>query len=490
VVFDCAARYKGTSLNDQLLSGPDLTNSLFGVLVRFRQEPVALSSDIEAMFHQVLVDPKDVDALRFLWWPDDDLSKQPVEFRMKVHLFGSTSSPSCASFGLRKTAQDNAGDFDHEVIDTVLKNFYVDDCLKSVKSTEVAVKLREDLCALLLRGGFRLNKWLCNRKEVLESIPTPYRAPSVLDLDLDSNVLPTERTLGVQWNMNSDMFTFKITPKDKPFTRRGILSVTSSIYDPLGMVSPIIVTAKRLLQDLCKQGLGWDEEISKQESHCWRLWLSDLPLLSSVALPRCLRPVDFGQTQNAELHHFADASQFAYGTVSYARFVNENGRIYCSFLAGKSRLVHIKQMTIPRLELSAAVLAVRMNQTLQEELQLKFDRSTFWTDSTAVLQYIKNEDKRFYTFVANRLAVIHDGSDLSQWNYVPTNINPADDVSRGLTAKELLSSERWFRGPAFLWEKKSSWPMNPVSSAIIADDDPEVRARGQANHVTQMEEER
>ena len=105
MVFDCAARYKGTSLNDQLLSGPNLTNSLFAVLVRFRQEPVALSSDIEAMFHQVTVDPKDVDALRFLWWPDDDLSKQPVEFRMKVHLFGSTPSPSCASFGLRKAPQ-------------------------------------------------------------------------------------------------------------------------------------------------------------------------------------------------------------------------------------------------------------------------------------------------------------------------------------------------------------------------------------------------
>jgi len=131
-----------------------------------------------------------------------------------------------------------------------------------------------------------------------------------------------------------------------------------------------------------------------------------------------------------------------------------------------------------------------MNQTLQEELQLKFDRSTVWTDSTAVLQYIKKEDKRFYTFVANRLAVIHDRSDLSQWNYVPTNINQADDVSRDLTVKELLSSERWFRGPAFLWENKSSWPMNPVSLAIISDDDPEVRARGQANHVTQMEEKR
>ena len=109
--------------------------------------------------------------------------------------------------------------------------------------------------------------------------------------------------------------------------------------------------------------------------------------------------------------------------------------------AGKSRFAHTKQMTIPRLELSAAGLAVRMNQTLQEEFQLTFDRTTLWTDSTAVLQYTKNKDKRFYTFVANRLAVIHDGSELSRWNYVPTNINPADDVSRGLTMKELLSNE-------------------------------------------------
>ena len=134
-----------------------------------------------------------------------------------------------------------------------------------------------------------------------------------------------------------------------------------------------------------------------------------IPLLSSVTLPRCLKPIDFGRIENAELHHFADASHIAYGTVSYARLVDENGRMHCNFLAGKSRLAHMKQMTIPRLELSAAVLAVRMNQMLQEEFQLKFNKTVFWTDSTAVLQYIKNEDKRFYTFVANRLAVIHDG---------------------------------------------------------------------------------
>ena len=176
VVFDCAARYRGVSLNDQLLHGPDLTNNLFGVLERFRQESLALVSDIEAMFQQVSVDPKDHDALRFFWWPDDDLSKQPIEYRMEVHLFGSTSSLSCARFSLRKTAQDQGGDFSPEVISTVLKTFYVDDSLKSVASSSVARHLRKELSELLSKGGFRLTKWLCNDRDVLDSIPRSERA--------------------------------------------------------------------------------------------------------------------------------------------------------------------------------------------------------------------------------------------------------------------------------------------------------------------------
>ena len=119
VVFDCSAKYRGTSLNDQLLQGPDLTNTLVGVLTRFREESVALMSDVEAMFHQVKVRPDDRNALRFLWWPDGDLSKQAEEFQMTVHLFGGTSSPSCANFALRKTADDNEGDFDPETIQTI-----------------------------------------------------------------------------------------------------------------------------------------------------------------------------------------------------------------------------------------------------------------------------------------------------------------------------------------------------------------------------------
>ena len=172
VVFDCSAQYKGTSLNDQLLSGPDLTiNSLVGVLLRFRQESIAMMSDVEQMLHQILVDPKDQDAFRFLWWPKGDLKAKAEEFQMLVHLFGATSSPSCANFALRKTAEDNRKDFDLSVIETVNRNFYVDDCLKSVATIESALHFVNELPRLLQRGGFNLTKWVSNRREVTTAIP-------------------------------------------------------------------------------------------------------------------------------------------------------------------------------------------------------------------------------------------------------------------------------------------------------------------------------
>ena len=160
------------------------------------------------------------------------------------------------------------------MIDTALKNFYVDDCFKSVQSSCAAIDLRSQLCELFQRGGFRLTKWSCNSKDVLESIPKTDRAPSIFDLDLNAEEPPIERTLGVQWSMETDMFIFKLLPKDKPYTRRGILSVTSSIYDPLDIISPVVLSAKKLTQDLCKQGLSWDEEIKEEEEAVrWKKWL-------------------------------------------------------------------------------------------------------------------------------------------------------------------------------------------------------------------------
>ena len=155
--------------------------------------------------------------------------------------------------------------------------------------------------------------------------------------------------------------------------------------------------------------------------------------------------------------------------------VNQKGDVHCSFLIGKSRLAPLKAVTIPRMKLSAAVVATRLDKMMRQELNLAIDESTFWTDSTCVLRYIENESRRFQTFVANRVSKIHDASKPSQWRYVSTNLNPADDTSRGLTATEILENERWLMGPAFLRKSIEHWPSQDLSNSEIQENDPELK---------------
>ena len=189
----------------------------------------------------------------------------------------------------------------------------------------------------------------------------------------------------------------------------------------------------------------------------------------------CLKPPDFGCTAVAQLHHFSDASEYAYGTVSYLRLENKQGGKHCWFLMGKSRVAPLKQVTIPRLELTAAVVAVKMDKMLRQELQLPLQPSTFWTDSTTVLRYIDSETARFKTFVANRVTLIREATKPSQWNYVGTAENPADQASRGLKAKTLMQEGTWIKGPKFLLQGEHDWPKQPVQRKESLQDDPEVK---------------
>ena len=452
VVFDCASVFHGSSLNTQLLQGPDLTNNLVGVLTRFREEPVAMMADVESMFHQVNVSPRDYDALRFLWWPGNDLSKEPQEFQMLVHLFGATSSPCCANFALRRTAHDNLDDFDISVIETVKRNFYVDDCLKSVADDEKGITMASDVTQLLARGGFHLTKWVSNSTKVLESIPESERSGSVKNLNFDQPAV--ERALGVKWDIVTDEFGFKVTIKEKPLTRRGILSIVSSVYDPLGFTAPVLLVAKILMQDLCRSNLAWDDSLESRHAVRWNLWLNELPKIQRLSVGRCVKPPSAERIVSTQLHNFADASQSGYGAVSYLRFKDVNDNIHCSFVMGKSRVAPIKETTIPRLELSAAVVATRLERMIRNESDIKIDRSIFWTDSTCVLSYLTSTSKRFKTFVANRVSTIRETSSPSQWRYVNSAQNPADDASRGLSAEALLKNQRWLRGPEFLWKSE------------------------------------
>ena len=271
--------------------------------------------------------------------------------------------------------------------------------------------------------------------------------------------------------------------QERPLTRRGMLSVVSSVYDPIGFLALFTLPAKLMLQNLCRLSYSWDDLVPQSYQLQWARWLEDLKRLSSFSVPRCIKPKDFGQFTSAQLHHFSDASEDGYGTVSYLRLLNDEEKVHLAFILGKARVAPVKKVTIPRMELTAAVLVLRVDRMLKAELQLELEVSTFWTDSTTVLKYIRNETKRFHTYVANRISIIREATAVSQWRDVDTKQNPADGASRGVKAEYFLTRNRWIHGPVFLFKNEKDWPVNIVDSDFTSIDDQEVKGEATVNAV-------
>ncbi|XP_068716398.1 uncharacterized protein [Montipora foliosa] len=336
VEYDAAAVWGGTSLNKELVQGPQLNNSLIGVLFRFRKEEIAVASDIESMFHRVGCVDRDKDALRFLWW-SDGLNESPSDHKMKVHLFGKADSPCIAAWTLQRTATDNATEFGNDVCDIVRKNFYVDDCLFSVPTAEEAIGASLQLMQMLRRGNFRLTKFISNYLKVLKAVPAEERTVKSLDLDK----LPLERTLGLHWDTETGTLAVKVSlshGKANCHTRRDCLSKLCSTFDPLGLICPVLLPAKRLMQKTWQLQLDWDDSLPEGLLEGWTRWKEEPLLLNHLSIPRCyfsgdqpfwLEPIwnppprnpGYALSRDAsfELHHFSDASEYGYGTVCYLR---------------------------------------------------------------------------------------------------------------------------------------------------------------------------
>ena len=457
IVFDCAAEEKGVSLNNSLIQGPDLTNLLVGVLTRFREGPVALVADIRSMFHQVKVNNEDKNALKFLWWKECDFTKQPDVCRVTVHLFGSKSSPSCASFALRHTAELFKDQYSARAVKAVQRNFYVDDFLFSAATLEEGRSTAREVAQMLSKVGFVLTKWITNTPKALEDFPTD--ACAKFDKSVSVSSERREQVLGIHWNVKSDQFVVEVQLSQKPFTRRGLLSLLSSIFDSLGFVAPLLTQPKQWLRDLKDQ--EWDEEVSQEIKEQWQKWMNSFLALKDLSISRCVMSAD-SEPVICELHHFADASQMAYGAVSYLRTVHGNGSICCSFLMEKGYLAKDRR-TVPQLELLAAVVAMKLNALIKGELNLAITQSYFWSDSTSVLLSIRNRKRQFSVFVSNRLAEIERGSDPNNdWKYVPSGDNPADEVTKEMRATKFVKSGKWLKGPDFLKLPEEKWPSQNV----------------------------
>ncbi|XP_025766921.1 uncharacterized protein LOC112848107 [Oreochromis niloticus] len=477
VVFDSSAQYDGISLNEVLLSGPDLNNSLVGVLLRFRKEPVAITADIQQMFYCFVVREDCRDFLRFLWYQDNDLSKDVVDYRMRVHVFGNSPSPAVAIFGLRKAAEHQEVEYGSDARHFVERDFYVDDGLRSFATTAEAIDVLRRTQQMLAASNITLHKIASNRAEVLNAFPADQRADNVKDLNLFVDDLPVQRSLGVSWNIMTDTFGFNIPENQKPFTRRGVLSTVNSLFDPLGFIAPVAVTGRLILRELTTENADWDAELPEAKKESWRRWSESLSALKNLDVPRAYASFSVSKAQHAELLIFCDASVKAISAVAYLKTTNEQGLQEVGFVFGKSKLAPNPGLTIPRLELCAAVMAVEIADLVMRELDLDLKTVKFYTDSRVVLGYIHNETRRFYVYVNNRVQRIRQSTQPEQWNYIPSELNPADHGSRSVPAAELADTT-WLTGPAFLMKQPkvaASGDNGSTFDLVNPDADAEVR---------------
>ncbi|CAH8548192.1 unnamed protein product [Schistosoma haematobium] len=345
-----------------------------------------------------------------------------------------------------KTAQIFSDGYDGYVVDAVKNNFYVDDCLVSFPTCDQAKSFVKQISELLCRGGFKLKKWVTNSEEVRTILPDVCKEESLIEMSASYDT--THRTLGVEWDFKRDVFKFYFDAPERPLTRRGILSIVSSLFDPLGLIAPVCLTAKVLLQKLCKSQLGWDQPLNEPYVPAWLNWVNFMRQIGHVTVDRGIKKRIDEPDAEVELHLFSDASEIGYGAVAYARVSYLKEQPYCILLYSKSRVAPIKQITIPRLEMAAAVLSVRLSEVLRRSLPNFFCKVNFHTDSMVVLYYIKNIENRYSTYIANRLAIVHQYTKIEQWSYVRSSQNPADWTSRGI--QKMSDLELWFKCPTLL----------------------------------------
>lgn len=479
-VYDASAKFMGQSLNDKIYTGPDLLSSLFGVFLRFCEGRIAMAADVKEMYHMLHLPDSDKPAVRFLWRESSE--EEPSVYQFERTVFGEVSAPSRANYTMRRNADENGADLPLGVR-AVYKHFYMDDGLPSTNSREEAIAMREQMTELLRRGGFRLHKWLTNDPEVLATIPEQDRSPRFLELSEDK--LPTDRALGIIWDAQEDVLKFTGLSGDPGTTKRKILSQAFSVWDPRGLLLPFSIRSKIILQNLNRMKCGWDDELRESDLREWREWYKEAEKLDEVEIPRALLSQD-KSIQETALHVFCDASQEAYGACAYLRQEFEDGTVESRLVAGKGRVAPLKVQSICRLELMGALVAVRLAETLVSEMMTKIEKITFWSDSTTVLHWIHQMSSTYKAFVGNRVSEIHSimsnleailGAGTVNWRYVPSESNPADDITRGQRPAELSVGHRYNDGPNFLYEVEELWPENKVQAPCEKDNESEKKKR-------------
>jgi len=442
IVFNCAARINGECLNDQLSKGTKIIADIFDVLLKFRWKKIALAGDIREMYLQFHIADDDKKYFRFLW------NGRAYEWQRLI--FGRRDAPYIAIRLLKLHAQRFISVYP-KAANVILTSTYVDDIVTSCNTIEEANELQQQLIEMFQEASMEIKQWCIGGTDsTLKN-----------EINFQDNVEEQRSTLGVKWKSQSDELSYScnIPVTKHALTKRQVLSFIARIFDPLGLLDPVLVRAKILFQKTWVLNLEWDDELPAHFQKLWTEILNDISELNIIRIPRY---VGYTTGANIKVHIFGDASTEAYSTVAYVRVTHETGG-NCSILCARSKVTPLKSKSIPRLELIAATISTRMARRISSifNLNLKTDFK-FWTDSTNVLYWISQPGKIFKTYVSNRVGEIQERTNTEQWRYCPTNLNPADISTRGISVRQLKDNVIWLNGPPFLSLHEDNWPIKKV----------------------------
>lgn len=465
VVFDASCKSSsGISLNDALRVGPTVQQDLMSIVMRFRTFVYVLVADIVKMYRQVLVHPSQTRLQRILW--RDQPSSDIETYELITLTYGTSSASYLATRCLNHLAELHASDYPIGSA-RVHRDFYVDDLLTGANTIEEAETARDEIIKILSLGSFQLSKWASNCSQLLGSING--REDPLIPIS-DGN---ESYVLGLRWDQTNDTFHFPYGSEANhgTITKRVILSEISKLFDPLGLLGPIIVVAKLILQDLWKSGAHWDESVPQATYTRWSTLKSQLLELNRLTVPRQIK---FGSSQrDVQIHGFCDASQNAYGACVYIRSRLKPDEYRSELLCSKSRIAPLKAVSLPRLELCAALLLARLVEKIQSAINTTDVQIYLWSDSTITLNWISSPSRKWSVFVANRVGEIQRLTKAQQWHHISTTLNPADLLSRGLNPRELINNDSWWHGPRFLCYSEDRWPS--CEFPCLGDNAPELR---------------
>lgn len=389
----------------------------------------------------ILIDPPQRNLQRIFW---KDNYNEPVRvYQLNTVTYGTTSAPFLATRTLKQIAIDGRVKFPlaAERLET---DFYVDDLVSGVSSVETGKELQGQLIELLGSAGMQLHKWSSNKKCLLQDLPNEDRE---YKFDKDDETI---KTLGLIWNPKLDTLEYcPCNPNEiQAWTKRSVLSYIARLFDPLGLLGPIIVTAKIFMKKLWLLKKDWDQPLLDNEVRNWNKFVLSLKALQELKVNRYV--LTSYDEVILELHGFSDASKDAYGAAVYIRCINSAGKSTMNLLCSKSRVAPLKPVTIPRLELCAADLLSKLVTKVICSLNLKLNCVHLWTDATIVLAWLRTDPYVLKTFVRNRVAKIKERTETYHWQHIRSEDNPADLVSRGLSADKIVNNKLWWYGPSTL----------------------------------------